>query len=77
MKPYILFDDQLNTVGIFNFLDALTLFVGKKLGYGRKRLRVTDHSASHVLSLPVHPGLGEPEIDRVGDAFVTAARQLL
>jgi dTDP-4-amino-4,6-dideoxygalactose transaminase len=49
----------------------------EKLGYGRKKLRVTDHSASHVISLPVHPGLGEPEMERVGEAFISAARALL
>jgi dTDP-4-amino-4,6-dideoxygalactose transaminase len=49
----------------------------EKLGFGRKRLRVTEHSASHVLSLPVHPGLGDSEMERVGDAFVSAARRFL
>lgn len=49
----------------------------RKLGYGRKRLRITEHSAGHVISLPVHPGLGDAEMQRVGDAFVAAARKLL
>jgi dTDP-4-amino-4,6-dideoxygalactose transaminase len=49
----------------------------KDLGYAKKRLRVTEHSAGHVISLPVHPGLGEPEMERVGNAFLAAARNLL
>jgi dTDP-4-amino-4,6-dideoxygalactose transaminase len=49
----------------------------EKLGYGQKKLRVTEHSAAHVISLPVHPGLGRPELERVGEAFTAAARSLL
>lgn len=49
----------------------------EKLGFAKKQLPVTDDSAGHVISLPVHPGLGEGEIDRVGDAFVAAAREML
>jgi perosamine synthetase len=49
----------------------------EKLGYGRKALGVTEEAARHVISLPVHPGLGEPEMERVGDAFVAASRELL
>jgi perosamine synthetase len=49
----------------------------KRLGYARKQLKGTEDSAGHVISLPVHPGLGEAEIARVGDAFLTAARDWL
>ena len=45
-----------------------------KLGYARKRLKMTDDAAGHVLSLPVYPGLSQADIQRVGDSFVEAAR---
>src|SRR5579863_1447401 len=48
-----------------------------KLGYGRKGLPSAEDASNHVISLPVHPGLGPQEIQRVGDAFEAAARKLL
>ena len=47
------------------------------LGYGRKPLRSTEAASRHVISLPVHPGLGLNEMERVADAFVAAARDNL
>jgi perosamine synthetase len=48
-----------------------------KLGYSRKKLPMTDAAAGHVLSIPVHPGLSRPDLDRVADAFLAAARENL
>ena len=48
------------------------LYVG--LGYGRKSLRKTEAAASHVLSLPVYPGLSGADLERVADEFTKAAR---
>jgi dTDP-4-amino-4,6-dideoxygalactose transaminase len=48
----------------------------KKLGYGRRALRRTDDAARHVLSLPVHPGVSESDIERVADKFLEAVRML-
>ena len=47
-----------------------------KLGYGRKTLRQTEEAARHVISLPVHPGISEPEMQRVADEFLKAVRML-
>jgi len=47
-----------------------------RLGYGRKVLRSTEDATRHVISLPVHPGLTEPDIGRVADKFVDAVRAL-
>ncbi|MDG6959383.1 MAG: DegT/DnrJ/EryC1/StrS family aminotransferase [Nitrososphaerota archaeon] len=49
----------------------------RKLGYAGKRLPMTDDSAKHVLSIPVHPGLTPEEVEKVGDAFLAAAREHL
>jgi len=38
------------------------------LGYGSVSMPVAEHAAAHVLSLPVHPGLSESDLDRVVDA---------
>jgi dTDP-4-amino-4,6-dideoxygalactose transaminase len=35
------------------------------LGYDRVSLPVTEAAADHVLSLPVHPGLSESDLDRI------------
>jgi len=48
-----------------------------KLGYGRKTLRQTEDAASHVISLPVHPGISQPDMQRVADEFMKAVRTLL
>ena len=45
-----------------------------KLGYGRKVLRQTEDAARHVISLPVHPGVSESDIERVADTFLDAVR---
>jgi len=45
-----------------------------KLGYGRKVLRQTEDAARHVISLPVHPGVTESDIERVADKFLEAVR---
>jgi dTDP-4-amino-4,6-dideoxygalactose transaminase len=41
--------------------------------YGRMRLPVTEELAAHILALPVHHGLGLPEVERIAEA-VQAAR---
>lgn len=48
-----------------------------RLGYGRKTLKRTEAASKHVLSLPVHPGLGPMEIERVADEFLAASRAYL
>ncbi len=48
-----------------------------KLGYSKKALRMTEAAAGHVLSLPVYPGLSQPDLDRVADEFLKAARAYL
>ncbi len=42
------------------------LYVG--LGYGDVSMPVSEHAAAHVLSLPVHPGLSDADLDRIVDA---------
>ena len=49
----------------------------KKLGYSKKRLPRTEAASRQVLSIPVHPGLTEADLERVGDAFLAAAREHL
>jgi len=39
------------------------LYVG--LGYGNVSMPVAEHAADHVLSLPVHPGLTDEDLDRI------------
>jgi dTDP-4-amino-4,6-dideoxygalactose transaminase len=48
-----------------------------KLGYGRKKLKVAEAAAGHVLSLPVHPALSAADLEKVSDEFRNAARQYL
>jgi len=48
-----------------------------RLGYSKKRLAKTEAATKHVLSLPVHPGVTKAELDKVGDEFLAAARELL
>ena len=48
-----------------------------RLGYGRKKLPKTEAASKHVISLPVHPGVDEAELERVADAFASAARKML
>jgi perosamine synthetase len=42
------------------------LYVG--MGYGDVSMPVAEHAAAHVLSLPVHPGLTEVDLDRIVDS---------
>jgi len=49
----------------------------KDLGYAKKRMVRAEDASKHVLSLPVHPGLAEDDLDRVCDAFLKAARDYL
>ena len=44
------------------------------LGYGRKVLKNTEKASGHVLSLPVHPGVSQTDIERVADEFLNAVR---
>jgi perosamine synthetase len=46
----------------------------RKLGFGDVRVPMADRAARHVLSLPVHPGLGSKEMEYVADEFVKAVR---
>jgi dTDP-4-amino-4,6-dideoxygalactose transaminase len=48
-----------------------------ELGYAEKELPVTEDSAGHVLSIPVHPGLTQDELQTVADSFLAAAREHL
>ncbi len=43
-----------------------------RLGYGRLRLKNADYDSRHVISLPVHPGIGRKDMKRVADEFVNA-----
>ncbi len=42
------------------------LYIG--LGYGEVSMPVAEHAADHVLSLPVHPGLSDDDLDRIVEA---------
>jgi len=44
----------------------------ERLGFGKKVLKVTEESSGHVISLPVHPGVTEPEVEKVADVFKKA-----
>ena len=44
----------------------------RKLGYGKVRLRNADYDSKHVISLPVHPGVGRADMERVADEFIEA-----
>ena len=44
------------------------------LGFGRKTLRNTEAAAKHVISLPVHPKMGQADVERVARGFVEAVR---
>jgi perosamine synthetase len=46
----------------------------KDLGFGGLKLPKAESAANHVLSLPVHPGLGSSEIEFVGSEFLKAVR---
>ena len=48
-----------------------------RLGYGRKTLKETESASAHVLSLPVHPGLSQEDLELVGDKFVQFAHSYL
>jgi len=45
----------------------------QKLGYGDVTMPVAEHAADHVLSLPVHPALTDPDLDRIVDSVRKAA----
>jgi dTDP-4-amino-4,6-dideoxygalactose transaminase len=47
------------------------------LGYSRKRLKNTEGATRHVLSLPVHPGVSQQDIERIAEEFLAASRELL
>ena len=47
----------------------------QRLGYGRKKLTKADSASRHALSLPVHPGLTEQDLQRVADEFIGAMKQ--
>ncbi len=47
------------------------LYVG--LGYGNDRMPVSEAASEQVLSLPVHPQLTTPDLDRIIDSVRTAA----
>jgi dTDP-4-amino-4,6-dideoxygalactose transaminase len=39
-----------------------------ELGYGNQSLPVAERAADEVLSLPVHPGLQDSDVDRIIDS---------
>ncbi len=47
----------------------------KRLGYSKLRLKVTEESAAHVISVPVHPGLKEEERGHVASELERALRE--
>lgn len=44
----------------------------RRLGYGRLKLKNADYDSKHVISLPVHPGIGREGMRRVADEFAEA-----
>jgi len=48
-----------------------------RLGYGKKVLKNTEAASKHVLSLPVHPGVSEADVERVAEEFLRAAHEHL
>jgi dTDP-4-amino-4,6-dideoxygalactose transaminase len=48
-----------------------------RLGYGRKTLKKTEAAASHVLSLPVYPGLSGTDLQTVAEQFTKVAKAYL
>ncbi len=46
----------------------------KKLGYGDLKLPKSASAAGHVLSLPVHPGVTEEEVELVAEEFAKAVK---
>jgi perosamine synthetase len=42
------------------------------MGYGRVKFENAEYDSRHVISLPVHPGIGKEDIRRVADEFVNA-----
>ena len=46
----------------------------EKLGYREKKLPMSASAAAHVLSLPVHPGVGEADIQLVAEEFAKAVK---
>ena len=47
------------------------------LGYSRKKLKKTEAAASHVLSLPVYPGLSTADLEKVAEEFTKVAKAYL
>lgn len=47
------------------------------LGFSKASLPRAETAAGQVLSLPVHPGLSQGDLERVADAFLAAAREHL
>jgi dTDP-4-amino-4,6-dideoxygalactose transaminase len=45
------------------------------LGYGSKKLPKTESAAREVISLPVHPGLSEKELDYIASEFIKQLRK--
>ena len=44
------------------------------LGYGSLVLKNTEGASERALSLPVHPGVGQTDVERVADEFLKAVR---
>jgi dTDP-4-amino-4,6-dideoxygalactose transaminase len=47
------------------------------LGYARRTLKNTEAASGHVISLPVHPGVSQGDLERVADGLAEAARAWL
>ncbi len=46
----------------------------KQLGHGEKKLPMSASAAAHVLSLPVHPGVSEADIQLIAEEFAKAVK---
>jgi perosamine synthetase len=46
----------------------------ERLGYGEKKLPMSESAARHVLSLPVHPGMSEGDVQLVAEEFVKTVK---
>ncbi|HUI86845.1 MAG TPA: DegT/DnrJ/EryC1/StrS family aminotransferase [Nitrososphaerales archaeon] len=46
-----------------------------RLGYSKKKLPAADRTSRRALSLPVHPGVTKPDLERVASEFIAAMKQ--
>jgi len=48
----------------------------EELGYSKTDLPRSDDASQHVISLPVHPALTEPDLERVAKEFTREVSRL-